>query len=90
VGILVNVRIQRVKSKSELESKATDYMAMGYKITKRQEESIEVWKRNYGGIMLHIILFFLSFCTFALNIIYIIYKYFSPEDAVLLKVENIE
>ena len=59
--IVVNLRIQRVKNHTELEDKISDYIAMGYKIKRRQDDSAELWKRNYGSIFLHIILFCLSF-----------------------------
>ncbi len=85
---MVNLRIQRVKNKHELEDKISDYIAMGYKIRRRQEDSAELWKRNYGGILLHIILFFIS--AGVLNIVYLLYKHFSPEDAVFVKIDNTE
>jgi hypothetical protein len=86
--IVVNLRIQRVKNHTELEDKISDYIAMGYKIKRRQDDSAELWKRNYGSIFLHIILFCLSFFTGILNVIYLIYKHYSPEDAVLVKIDK--
>ncbi|ACX73232.1 conserved hypothetical protein [Methanocaldococcus vulcanius M7] len=85
---MVSLRIQRVKNETELEDKISDYLAMGYKIKRRQDNSAELWKRNYGGILLHIILFILSGFTGILNILYLLYKHFSPEDAVLIKIDN--
>ncbi|ABR56994.1 hypothetical protein Maeo_1418 [Methanococcus aeolicus Nankai-3] len=85
---MANLRIQRVKNKTELEDKISDYLAMGYNIKRRQEDSAEVWKRNYGGILLHIILFIISAGFF--NLAYLLYKHYSPEDAVLLKIDKAE
>ena len=83
---MASVRIQRVKNETELEDKISDYLAMGYKIKRRQDNSAELWKRNYGGILLHIILFFISAGIF--NIAYLLYKHYAPEDAVLVKIDQ--
>jgi hypothetical protein len=80
---VASLRIQRVKNEYELEDKISDYLAMGYKIKRRQDNSAELWKREYGGVLLHLILF-----CFMLNIPYLLYKYYSPEDAVLVKIDK--
>jgi hypothetical protein len=81
---MASLRIQRVKNENELEDKISDFITMGYKTRRRHESSAELWKVNYGGIFLHIILFCLSWGI--LNVLYLLYKHYSPEDAVLLKI----
>ena len=87
---MVNLRIQRVKNEHELEDKISDYIAMGYNIKRRQEDSAELWKRNYGSIFTHLLIFILT-CWFSfglVNLAYLLYKYYSPEDAVLVKIDK--
>ena len=81
---MASLRIQRVKNENELEDKISDFITMGYKTRRRHESSAELWKVNYGSIFLHLILFLFS--AGFLNIPYLIYKHYSPEDAVLLKI----
>lgn len=38
---MASVRIQRVKNATELEDKISDYLAMGYKIKRRQCRTLE-------------------------------------------------
>jgi hypothetical protein len=87
---MVSLRIQRVKNGTELEDKISNYLAMGYKIKRRQDDSAELWKREYGSIFLHIILLATTgwFSFGLVNLAYLLYKHYSPEDAVLVKIDK--
>ena len=81
---MVNARIRKFNSKSEMERALDEYITTGYRVREQGENNILVRKHDNGNIIVIIVLF----CCFVIpSILYVWYKR-THADTILMKVEE--
>lgn len=83
------MRIRHVKSVEEGERLVDEFITQGYKVESQGTTTIKVKKVEYGSLLAHLVIFFLTvWWTFGFgNLVYALYKYYSGEE-VLIKFED--
>jgi len=84
-----NMRIRKVQNKREFENVIDEFITIGYTLQSRGEDNAKLKKKEYGGLIAHILiaLFTIWWTLGIVNIIYAYYKY-KKGDEVLVKLDD--